>query len=46
LTQTTTLRNVGVNMVIASQNFAGTPVLPAVVWSRQAQAGIAGDAKS
>jgi hypothetical protein len=46
LTQTTTLRNVGASMVITSQNFAGTPALPTAVRGQQAQAGVAGGAKS
>jgi hypothetical protein len=46
LTQTTTLRNVGVSMVITSQNFAGTPILPSVVQSQHAHAGNADNMKS
>jgi hypothetical protein len=46
LTQTATLRNVGISMVITAQNLAGMPALAAAVWDQQARTGIAGGAKS
>jgi hypothetical protein len=46
LTQTATLRNVGISMVITSQNLAGMPALAGAVWDQQARTGIAGGAKS